>query len=251
MPYLVAFDDENGIHEVPLRKDRTLIGRAGGIADVQLDHPTVSRIHAAIIKKGKHFFIEDAKSRYGTFLDRERIYRPAILRHGSFIQLGDCSIEFRGDDHEQRKKADSINEMPPIDRSLRMNFKRMPEAIRIAFRRLRVEADRVFSAGDTFLVGGGGILLPTDHPAPEMSVVELSIRSPNRGGRVFVGEVLAVIEDEGLPAMCVKLHLPSEANSIDPEALKSCARGQWVVAQEGQLAPSHGTTSTFIKRPPA
>lgn len=50
--------------------------------------PMVSRKHAQIFKRDGRYWLEDANSRFGTFINGERLSTPAEVRQGSRFQLG-------------------------------------------------------------------------------------------------------------------------------------------------------------------
>jgi putative peptide zinc metalloprotease protein len=73
---------------VPVVTEMT-IGRAPG-STVQLEDPTVSRVHARISGNGGGTaVIEDAGSSHGTWVDGARISHPMELRDGIRLRLGD------------------------------------------------------------------------------------------------------------------------------------------------------------------
>jgi hypothetical protein len=80
-----------GEHFVP-EGDRTTIGRSPD-CDIFLDDVTVSRKHAAIVKKNGDLFIEDQGSLNGTFLNRKRI-ESAKLENGDELQIGKYKLTF-------------------------------------------------------------------------------------------------------------------------------------------------------------
>ena len=80
-----------GEHFVP-EGDRTTIGRSPD-CDIFLDDVTVSRRHAAIVKKNGDLFIEDQGSLNGTFLNRKRI-ESAKLENGDELQIGKYKLTF-------------------------------------------------------------------------------------------------------------------------------------------------------------
>ena len=71
----------------------TRIGR-GVSADVHLDHPTVSRRHALVVRRGDALVLLDDRSMNGTWLNGERI-GEAVLSDGDRIQLGAVELSFR------------------------------------------------------------------------------------------------------------------------------------------------------------
>jgi pSer/pThr/pTyr-binding forkhead associated (FHA) protein len=88
----ISMEDEpaaEGVEELPLflvseegkrdgvNKDRFLIGR-GRHCDFVINSGKVSREHAAIIREGKDYFIEDLGSSNGTWFNKQRISRRKI-----------------------------------------------------------------------------------------------------------------------------------------------------------------------------
>jgi len=72
---------------------RVLIGRKA-FNGVQLGQRAVSRLHAWIDQDGDHFYISDARSRGGTFVNGNRTDGKVILREGDEIAVGAARITF-------------------------------------------------------------------------------------------------------------------------------------------------------------
>src|SRR3954470_393379 len=75
---------------VPLLHQVT-IGRARE-SDVRLDDPSVSRLHARLRMDGGVPAIEDAGSRYGTWVDGHRVSGAEALADGARIRVGDQDL---------------------------------------------------------------------------------------------------------------------------------------------------------------
>jgi putative peptide zinc metalloprotease protein len=76
---------------VPVLAEMT-IGRSPG-SSVQLDDPTVSRLHARISGNGGGVpIIEDAGSSHGTWIDGQRLSQPTALHDGAKIRVGDQEL---------------------------------------------------------------------------------------------------------------------------------------------------------------
>ena len=67
------------------------------MCDIMLEDPTVSRRHARIIRQGDEFFIYDADSTTGTFVDSKRVipFEGTPLRDGSVISVGRMRFVFK------------------------------------------------------------------------------------------------------------------------------------------------------------
>jgi pSer/pThr/pTyr-binding forkhead associated (FHA) protein len=74
---------------------RILVGRAPS-ADVRIDDPRVSRLHARIEMRDDGVYVEDLGSRNGTFVDGAPVVSGRRLANGDEITLGTASIIFRG-----------------------------------------------------------------------------------------------------------------------------------------------------------
>ncbi len=66
----------------PLTKVRTTLGRAG--ADITVDDPEASRVHAAVEILGEHAIVRDLGSTNGTFVDLERIEQQVLYNQNEF-----------------------------------------------------------------------------------------------------------------------------------------------------------------------
>ena len=80
-----------GEHFVP-EGELTTIGRSPD-CDIFLDDVTVSRKHAALVRKNGDLFIEDQGSLNGTFVNRRRIESGA-LEDGDEVQIGKYKLTF-------------------------------------------------------------------------------------------------------------------------------------------------------------
>jgi hypothetical protein len=76
------------LREVEVLPDKPLtLGRTGG-CDVEIGHPSVSRVHAKINADSAGVYIEDLGSANGTFVDGHKLTAVTRLKHGDVVQLG-------------------------------------------------------------------------------------------------------------------------------------------------------------------
>jgi hypothetical protein len=90
-PY-IRIEDTGDV--VPLRDEITTIGR-GLRVDVRLDDPSVSRLHAEIVRRGSYYYVADlGLSRNGTRVNGRPIARR-VLDDGDVLTFGSarCRIE--------------------------------------------------------------------------------------------------------------------------------------------------------------
>jgi DNA-binding CsgD family transcriptional regulator len=83
----------------PVGEGRLLIGRAP-VNHLRLVHRSVSRVHAQLERQGDQLTLRDLGSRYGTFVNGERIAEVRV-QPGQELRLGGVTLELRdgsGDD---------------------------------------------------------------------------------------------------------------------------------------------------------
>lgn len=71
-----------------LEKNELTIGRDMA-NDIVISDPEVSRRHARIFLQGTNYVLEDLGSTNGTFVNRQRLMGPYVLRPGEVITLGE------------------------------------------------------------------------------------------------------------------------------------------------------------------
>ncbi len=95
MATLLIHRSEEETQVLELKKDHITLGRREG-NDIVLDDVFVSRQHAELQRRGSVFMIRDRKSKFGTFINGERI-TEAKLNYGDEIQVGNTLITFVDD----------------------------------------------------------------------------------------------------------------------------------------------------------
>lgn len=97
MPRIVF---QNGQHQgMSVEVDKMLSLGRDLSCDVHLVSPDVSRTHCRVYPQDKQYFIEDAKSRNGSFVNGNQIQKYS-LNHGDMICLGDLVLRFELNAHE-------------------------------------------------------------------------------------------------------------------------------------------------------
>lgn len=84
LPYLHM--DASG-DVITLEKGTSTVGRAGGV-DIEIEHPSVSRLHAELVRRGPYLYVSDlGLSRNGTRVNGRPIGRR-LLAEGDVISFG-------------------------------------------------------------------------------------------------------------------------------------------------------------------
>jgi hypothetical protein len=91
---------------VRLRADVSTVGR-GRFVDVRLDHPSVSRLHAEIVRRGHYVYVSDlGLSRNGTRVNG-RVVAQRLLENGDVLTFGSQRCRVAGLPAEE-----PLNEVP-------------------------------------------------------------------------------------------------------------------------------------------
>lgn len=100
----LAEDEDN---QFRIRKNSVLIG-TDPAADFYVDDPTVSVRHAIIFEKADGFYVSDAESVMGTFLNKKRVLEPQKLNDGDIIRVGETDLKFTQSDFAYTSKKKVI-----------------------------------------------------------------------------------------------------------------------------------------------
>jgi pSer/pThr/pTyr-binding forkhead associated (FHA) protein len=95
--------------EIPLKKDKFLIGRAKECS-LRAGSEAISRRHCAIIRVKEKWAIRDLGSRNGTYVNDERIAEPKRIRAGDELRVG--PLRFRVEAVAAEKAAEKVAEQP-------------------------------------------------------------------------------------------------------------------------------------------
>ena len=92
---LVVEEGIPGVRVIPLEQEVCMLGAAPS-AEIFVDNPYISRMHAQIVREGDHHRIRDLDSKNGTFVNGEQINSAGhILRRGGRIELAEGQVLLR------------------------------------------------------------------------------------------------------------------------------------------------------------
>ena len=93
MPILRVEQKHEKAYDIELSKDSFTIGRSSA-NDLTFNNLSLSRHHARLVKRDEKYFLEDAGSRNGTFLNGIRIRQASPLKNEDVIQLGEITLRY-------------------------------------------------------------------------------------------------------------------------------------------------------------
>src|SRR6187549_557685 len=76
-----------------LTQERHVIGRDASSADLVLKAPAVSRVHAEVIREGRHFVVRDLGSRNGVIVNGRKV-QSSELEPLDEVRIGDAIFKF-------------------------------------------------------------------------------------------------------------------------------------------------------------
>ena len=91
MSKLVCLHGINKGDQFELQEGVSTIGRSPDCEVVLFDRK-VSRHHCQIVRRGKHFTVQDLDSTHGTLLNGEKMRGKVVLREGDKLQLGQTTL---------------------------------------------------------------------------------------------------------------------------------------------------------------
>ncbi len=94
--FYLLWESQDPPQSFPLSGNYIHIGRSPQ-NEVVIDHPSVSRLHARLIRQKGTYILEDLNSTNGTFVNERRVVHPVVLQPGDVIRLGpDVRLRFIG-----------------------------------------------------------------------------------------------------------------------------------------------------------
>jgi len=218
-----VFGPDIGVVEFALGDKTLAIGRAD-TADIRLPDPRVSRAHARIAYQEGQYLLEDVGSSGGTTVNRKRV-ETHVLRHGDTAQIGAYVLQFRT--HRELRGATAAARQARL--LLHSEFSVLPSGIQLRFRRLETPPREIFTSGDTLRIGQSGLLIPTTTSMDDCVCLELQLSwGADTKTTCYLGEVMGVVEEDGVHWMCVKLHTVSR--QTHESAVRAGYPGPWLEA---------------------
>ncbi|WP_224367336.1 FHA domain-containing protein [Hyalangium versicolor] len=80
---------------IPVKQGPLVIGRASA-CDLRLQHPSISRRHAQLMRQSERFILRDLGSQNGTFVNRVKVNSDHEIKVGDELALGNAVLKLRG-----------------------------------------------------------------------------------------------------------------------------------------------------------
>lgn len=98
-----------------IEQPQVVLGR-GIEADLRIDDPSLSRMHARFERQGESLLVTDLASRNGTFVEGQRLHDAHRLKSGELITLGSVVLRFARHDLEELQQTRALYEAAVRDR---------------------------------------------------------------------------------------------------------------------------------------
>jgi diguanylate cyclase (GGDEF)-like protein len=210
--------------------DRLVIGR-GETATFRIEDPGLSRNHAAIVQTRQGFWLEDLKSKNGTFIETEEVEGQRKLQDGDRIQIGQSTLlRFSLQDPLEQEAAMQVYEWTmrdPLTGLYNRRFldDRLKEELAFAARHQRgvsalmIDIDHFKEINDAHGHQAGDLVL-----SALARFLERALRTEDVAARYGGEEFIVVVRDIGhdsalvladrIRASVQRLHIPNEEQTI-------------------------------------
>jgi hypothetical protein len=93
---------------VPVLQGEMGVGRSSD-SGLQLNHPSISRKHATLVRKGEQYFLQDLGSQNGTYVNWARIRSEAEIFPGDQISVGSAVLVLRGGIYNSAQRRPGVS----------------------------------------------------------------------------------------------------------------------------------------------
>jgi serine phosphatase RsbU (regulator of sigma subunit) len=103
---MAFLERKNGrVERFEISAEKCVLGRHPD-CDIVVDAGAVSRHHARVTRQGGRYFVEDLRSRNGTYVNGRMVLGPHLLHSGDEIRVCDVTFTFRLDDESNGNPID-------------------------------------------------------------------------------------------------------------------------------------------------
>ncbi|WP_407741453.1 FHA domain-containing protein [Hyalangium sp.] len=108
---------------IPVKQGPLVIGRASA-CDLRLQHPSISRRHAQLMRQAERFVLRDLGSQNFTFVNRLKVTSDQEIQVGDEIALGNAVLKLRG-------PGVSSDKVPQVEVPVRAPARKGPSLTRV------------------------------------------------------------------------------------------------------------------------
>ncbi len=215
--------------EIPLKKDKFLIGRAKECA-LRAGSEAISRRHCAIIRREKSWTVRDLGSRNGTHVNDERITKEVPLKDGDELRVG--PLKFRVVVAQTTEKGVTSAEAAPPKTTKQRRQPPVKDVGDVVERTISLSDSATEDDVTRWLLDGPGDVSDTLTETRSMRAEETSTTI----NRVSMPANAATVED--VSQMAEAAAADETANSADDqEGAEESGSGIWKFFKRGKAAP--------------
>lgn len=201
--HLISYPPEGAAHSFLWRARSGLrIGRSRE-CEWRLEHPSVSRVHARITMQSDGWYLHDAGSRNGCYVEGERVAAPVRLAGPSWLRFGDVVCELAMPDEDVATRIEQRGALrDATSRRLGERIERLtalPDLVGECLRAIVELAD--CERGFLLLAGEGGLLVRASHGLTSAQLRSRTfLGSAGAAQRALSERVPVVVHDVGANA---------------------------------------------------
>ncbi|QRN94308.1 FHA domain-containing protein [Archangium violaceum] len=236
---------------IPVKQGVLVLGRAS-TSDLRLQHPSISRRHAQLTRRGDALSLKDLGSQNGTYVNRDRLTAEVELHPGDEIALGNALLRLRGPGPTPERPRASLHR-PTSSLRVGMSSRRLVllaaatgslVAVFLTLAAVRLVRSRGETAGPEALVEPG-------YPA------EVPVAGTSEASRAAPAEVSSFTEEplvaEQAPAPerpGGKVRGAAGTRALSAQALAETSKGAGSKQREVGARAKAGTGKVVSKPPP-
>lgn len=203
---------------IPVKQGPLVIGRASA-CDLRLQHPSISRRHAQLMRQAERFVLRDLGSQNGTFVNRLKVTSDQEIQVGDEIALGNAVLKLRG-------AGASSDKVPQVEAPVRAPARKGPNLTRVV-----IVGAAVGSAVAALLIvalmksSSSSRPAATAAPAAPQSAPPADTKAPEQKAEEAYVPPPPAPEEEHKPAPTAEEESPRALKPLQPKAEEAAPTG--------------------------
>lgn len=237
MAKLILSLDNAFLSEHQLNKERTTIGRRT-TNDIHIDNLAISGEHAAILKIGNNFYVEDLNSTNGTLVNAEAT-KKHLLQHADLIELGKYQLKYINEPALNNINAGGSE--AGFEKTMMIH----PSSTKVMEQPKPVEAPVVIPAPIQQVATSTEAPLVAKATAPESVPVASSFNTPPNTGNETVGKIQVLNGSNSGRGLVLNKALTTLGKpGVQVAVITKRPSGYFITHVEGQVFPIVNGSST-------